>query len=663
MQPLEKLLLELPDNNLGFINLKNGDTLPTAQTVVLVKGPLGAAFKLVVNGTEVPASRVGKRSVLESKQLAGWEYIGVNLVPGENTLVVQITDPFGNVRGSETIKVVAPDNLGRIKLDVVPSSPADGFTPVRVRVTLTDPNDVPVTARTPLTLEATLGRWQVAGPEPARLRRAGLPRRWQGRIHPAAAAGAGRRDHQDLLAASIRRAGDGRVPARAAADDRRGRGRGRDQLPQPRSAQRDAGPQPRRLRAGAATYVAGADGVEEFGRRPRGAVPQGQDQGRLPAHARLRLGQEPERAALPRHPARRVLPGVRRLVDQGLRRPVDLEALRPHRQGQVVPPVRRLQHPGRAADRPPALAVLALAHRRERPLRDAADGGQQLRRLRHVPPGRRGDPGQRHLGPVHARRARRDRRQREGRDPDPRSRTAGGDPQGRAEDALQRLRDRAADRSPPVQGADPEPRLQPEPDLDPRHLRARPGRQLLLDLRRRRPVQAHRLAGGRRERGARRQPVADVPDGRRERDAQARPEDVPDRRVRRYRPRAPRHGTAQRVELRHEAERWIIRIYGTRSDPTFDNPSSQWGRGASRPAARPLQARLPDAPQRRGDPHRGSRHRRHPRGRLRQGGARAERHGQGGGRHAARARHARDTRAAVANPADEAPTTPRSAPA
>jgi uncharacterized repeat protein (TIGR01451 family) len=161
MQPLEKILLNLPDNALGFINLRDGDTLPTAQTSVLVKGPLGGAFKLSVNGAEVPESRVGKRSVLESKQLAGWEYIGVNLKPGENTLVVQMADPFGNVRGSATVKVIAPDNLGRIRLDVVPSSPADGHTPVKVRVTLTDDRDVPVTSRTPLTLETTLGRWQV----------------------------------------------------------------------------------------------------------------------------------------------------------------------------------------------------------------------------------------------------------------------------------------------------------------------------------------------------------------------------------------------------------------------------------------------------------------------------------------------------------------------
>ncbi len=161
MQPLEKILLNLPDNQLGFINLRDGDTLPTAQTSVLVKGPLGATFRLIVNGTEVPASRVGKRSVLASKDLAGWEYIGVNLRPGENTLVVQMTDPFGNVRGSETVKVIAPDDLGRINLEVASSAPADGHTPVKVRVTLTDNNGVPVTSRTPLTLEATRGRWQV----------------------------------------------------------------------------------------------------------------------------------------------------------------------------------------------------------------------------------------------------------------------------------------------------------------------------------------------------------------------------------------------------------------------------------------------------------------------------------------------------------------------
>ena len=156
---LETLIPDL-DNALGFIDLKDGDTLPIAQANVRVKGPLGATLQLTLNGNEVPQTRVGKRSKLEDKQIEAWEYIGVDLKPGENTLVVAAIDPFGNARGSQTIKLIAPAGLGKVVLDVPAEGAADGYTPIKIRVRLTDQNGVPVTVRTPLTLEAKRGRWQ-----------------------------------------------------------------------------------------------------------------------------------------------------------------------------------------------------------------------------------------------------------------------------------------------------------------------------------------------------------------------------------------------------------------------------------------------------------------------------------------------------------------------
>ena len=80
-------------------------------------------------------------------------------------------------------------------------------------------------------------------------------------------------------------------------------------------------------------------------RRARGLLPQGQDQGRLPAHRGLRFRQGLEGAPLPRHPARRVLPDLRRLVGARLRRAVDEQALRAHRQEALLPALGRLHHP------------------------------------------------------------------------------------------------------------------------------------------------------------------------------------------------------------------------------------------------------------------------------------------------------------------------------
>ena len=158
---LDALLPSL-DNSLGFIDLKDGDTLPAAQTPVRVKGPIGSSLRLSVNGVEQSAQRVGTKATLSERQSEAWEYIGVDLKPGTNTLELLQRDPFGNLRGSKTIKVVAPDKLGRLLL-VLPEGlqAADGHTPARIRIELSDAAGVPVTARTPLTLEASLGRWDV----------------------------------------------------------------------------------------------------------------------------------------------------------------------------------------------------------------------------------------------------------------------------------------------------------------------------------------------------------------------------------------------------------------------------------------------------------------------------------------------------------------------
>lgn len=158
---IEKMAASL-DNSLGFVGLKDQDTLPFAQTSVMVKGASGASFSLKVNDEEVSDKRVGRKTTLTEKQAELWEYIGVNLKAGKNTLMVTQLDGFGNARGSATIVVIAPDKLGKVQLIVpVEGSPADGTTPARVVVRLTDSAGVPVTVRTPVSLEADLGRFDV----------------------------------------------------------------------------------------------------------------------------------------------------------------------------------------------------------------------------------------------------------------------------------------------------------------------------------------------------------------------------------------------------------------------------------------------------------------------------------------------------------------------
>jgi uncharacterized repeat protein (TIGR01451 family) len=164
-QPLEELLPGLtPDT--GFVGFTDGQALPTAQTRVRVKGPLGARFELLVNGKAIPATQVGKRSSLEQTGVTAWEYIGVDLRAGRNTLEVQTLDPFGNVRGRAQVVLLAPGALVAVRIEVAEKPVADAATPVAVHVSLRDAAGLPVTARTQVTLQASAGQWQVQDADP-----------------------------------------------------------------------------------------------------------------------------------------------------------------------------------------------------------------------------------------------------------------------------------------------------------------------------------------------------------------------------------------------------------------------------------------------------------------------------------------------------------------
>ena len=159
-KPLEEMVDGM-DNSFAILNLKDGDTLPTAQTNVQLKGTKGANFELLVNGEPVPANRVGKKSTIDSKSMQAWEYIGVTLKAGVNEIIARQTDGFGNLRGESKLKVVAPGALGKIVIDTVDASTADGSTPIVVKVRLTDDKGTLVTSRTAITLQSSLGRWLV----------------------------------------------------------------------------------------------------------------------------------------------------------------------------------------------------------------------------------------------------------------------------------------------------------------------------------------------------------------------------------------------------------------------------------------------------------------------------------------------------------------------
>ncbi len=162
-----ELLLSDVDNSLGFLDFKDGDTLPFTQTNVRVKATLGTTVLLKINGQEIGADQVGTKSEIAARKLQYREYVGLTLKPGNNELLLIQSDSFGNERGRTLVNLIAPDQLGRIEI-LTPKlgGIADGRSLVTIQVRLTDHKGVPVTVRTPLTLEASAGRWKVIDRDP-----------------------------------------------------------------------------------------------------------------------------------------------------------------------------------------------------------------------------------------------------------------------------------------------------------------------------------------------------------------------------------------------------------------------------------------------------------------------------------------------------------------
>jgi uncharacterized repeat protein (TIGR01451 family) len=151
---------------LDFLSPQGGSIIKSSQTRVRVKGAYGAQLRLIVNGSVVSLQKVGERSSLESVGVTAWEYVGVDLRPGDNLLELELMDDFGNIHDTRRLHVTAPGALARIVIGAPAQASADASQPLDIPIELRDEHGVPVFSRTELTLEATLGAWQTADLDP-----------------------------------------------------------------------------------------------------------------------------------------------------------------------------------------------------------------------------------------------------------------------------------------------------------------------------------------------------------------------------------------------------------------------------------------------------------------------------------------------------------------
>lgn len=161
---LEAALLASKDNKAAFLNLADGQVLPSAITAVQVKAPAGSQLEVTLNGEPLPAQRIGQRSTYPEKAMMGLEFVAVQLRAGANELRLVQKDQFGNQRADVKLKVVAPGELAQIVFAPVGERfhTGDAGT-VLVRIQLRDAAGVPVTTRLPVTLTTEVGQWQVPG--------------------------------------------------------------------------------------------------------------------------------------------------------------------------------------------------------------------------------------------------------------------------------------------------------------------------------------------------------------------------------------------------------------------------------------------------------------------------------------------------------------------
>jgi uncharacterized repeat protein (TIGR01451 family) len=153
----EQYLLKSLDSNLGFVDIKDGETVSLRKTF-WVKGPEGSKFVLAVNGKEIPEEQVGSRATMTSTKTEAWQYIGVPFSSsGRNVLTLSIEGKSADVA---VVTVFRPGTASKLRL-TVPKHPgvADGKSLISVTVEVLDEDGHRVADQTAVTLQTAAGKW------------------------------------------------------------------------------------------------------------------------------------------------------------------------------------------------------------------------------------------------------------------------------------------------------------------------------------------------------------------------------------------------------------------------------------------------------------------------------------------------------------------------
>ncbi len=123
----------------GLMSPVDGAVLIDRINSVQARLDSSLAPKLFVDGVELPADKIGYRSVDQQTGKTVYSFIGVDFgVKGRHTVELKGMDPFGNQRFASKAEVVRTGEIARIRQVDFDDNRADGKTPVKVRVELYD---------------------------------------------------------------------------------------------------------------------------------------------------------------------------------------------------------------------------------------------------------------------------------------------------------------------------------------------------------------------------------------------------------------------------------------------------------------------------------------------------------------------------------------------
>ncbi len=153
---------ESGDQKLEFLNIAHGDTLTSTSLRLFVKSNASATLYLYVNEDLMGVESVGRTEVNNESGVQALEFVNLGLNPGKNELVLQVKDPFGNVRGEETATVYAPGDPKEVRVTIPQNNiEADGESKAFVLVELLDENGIHLGSEYQITLDLSEGKWLV----------------------------------------------------------------------------------------------------------------------------------------------------------------------------------------------------------------------------------------------------------------------------------------------------------------------------------------------------------------------------------------------------------------------------------------------------------------------------------------------------------------------